>query len=695
MVKNARALPGSAIVQDSPPYPPASATGVEEKLQLARNLFSQGRSLPPGLVRPVILESWRRCQTYGLSFNRHSHQLLSPEELRRRLELRRTLCEVAEPIMDELHQFTTGSGFVSTLTEEEGYVLKIMGDDEIVRMVAEDNHMVEGCNRSEQVVGTNGIGTTLATGHPLQVFAGEHYYPLNAMWICSGAPIVDARGRTIAVFCLTGLREKVSFHTLGMAVAAAKAVSRQLTLQQALETVEKIRDQMGTIVETVPTGIMLLGREQKILQINDKTADLLLRPAPEILGRNFYDIFDRNSLDTGARKGQIDGRTVAVGQGRSRLYFSMDMRRTSHGEAVITLEKVEAHRRRVNQVIGATARFTFSDIIGRSPAITSAMAMARIAAENDSKVLLTGESGTGKELFAQAIHNAGPRRDGPFIAVNCGAIPRSLIESELFGYERGTFTGASDEGRAGKFELADGGTIFLDEIGDMPLDVQITLLRVLQNQEVCRLGGQTPLRVNVRIIAATNRNLLKAITENTFRRDLYYRLNVFSIHIPSLRERRGDVRLLADHFLGQYAHSAGKNIQGFSENAYRLLEGHDWRGNVRELENAVEQAIYMASEEIDIDDLNRLTYSFGDQTSPSPPKKPQLTPAEARPGRTPRLQPRVDRLTVEKSLISAGGNIKKAAALLGVSRRTMYRKLQLFGIDYDTIRAGRTRGGPA
>ena len=657
----------------------ALPTGEEKNLQLARELFQRGADPSPGLMRPVILDSWRRSRSYGLPFGHHSHRRLSLNALRRRRLQRRMLCAVAEPLMAELRQFTTGSGFVSILADEEGYVLKILGDEEITRQAAQDNLMVEGCCRHERVVGTNGIGTTLAMGQPLQVFAGEHYYALGASWICSGAPILDARGQVIAVFCLTGLREKVSFHTLGLAVAAAASISHQLALKLALETVEKIRTRLEAIVETVPTGVMLLGRNQEILHVNGKTAALLSQPTREIIGRRFQEIFGSEALDAAADGGGIDGRTITTGQGRRRISFAMDLRRTSHGESVVALEKVQAHHKRVNRVIGAAAHFTFADIVGRSPAMASALAMARIAAENDSKVLLTGESGTGKELFAQAIHNAGPRWDGPFIAVNCGALPRSLIESELFGYERGAFTGAHSEGRAGKFELADGGTIFLDEIGDMPLDVQVTLLRVLQSREVCRLGGKASFRVNVRIIAATNRNLLAAIDENTFRRDLYYRLNVFSIHIPSLRERSGgDVRLLADYFLGRYAQSAGRKIERFSEEAYKLLESHDWRGNVRELENAVEQAVYVAGGEvIGADCLSCLPPVTGGQKPPGRPAAPALFLSSP---------VRLDRPAVEKALAAVAGNVKKAAVLLGVSRRTMYRKLQLLGIDYDTFR---------
>jgi transcriptional regulator with PAS, ATPase and Fis domain len=648
----------------------------------------------------VILESWIRSRNYGLPFG---GRLIKPplqagelQEQRRRLPL----LEVAEPIMAELQKFTTGSGFISALADEEGCVVKLVGDKEMLRRAAEENHMLEGANRGERLVGTNGIGTALALGAPLEVFAGEHYYPLNARWVCSAAPIKDGQGRVIAVFCLTGLREKVSGHTLALTESTARAISRQMTLQQTLETVGKIRTQMKLIVETVPTGVMLLGRDQEILQINNRTAELLSKPAQEIIGRNFSDIFGRNTLDTDPGQDKIDGRTITAELGRRRLSLAMDMRRTGQGESVVTLEKAETRHKKLYRALGATAHFTFADIIGSSPAITSAVAMARIAAENDSKVLLTGESGTGKELFAQAIHNAGPRRDGPFIAVNCGALPRSLIESELFGYERGAFTGANSEGRAGKFELADGGTIFLDEIGDMPLDVQVTLLRALQNREVSRLGGKGAIRVDVRIIAATNRNLITAIAENTFRRDLYYRLNVFSIHVPSLRERSGDVRLLADYFLSQYALNAGKRLEGFSENAYRLLESQDWRGNVRELENNVEQAVYMANDgDIDVECLSRLVSGPGGGEEPFLPAaglgRPRPEPEDGY-ARFPAAAPaKPDRQAAEKALARAEGNVKRAAGFLGVSRRTMYRKLRLFGIDHQAFRPGRaSRGRP-
>ncbi|MDL2226222.1 sigma 54-interacting transcriptional regulator [Deltaproteobacteria bacterium OttesenSCG-928-M10] len=659
----------------------------EKKIWLAREQFQKGRPVDPDLVRPVILESWRRSYEYGLPFDKATKTVIPPEEVQRRVAERQDLCNVAWPVMEELHDFTTGSGFILTLTDEEGYVLKILGDDEIASWAAEENNMVEGCNRCERQVGTNGIGTALAIGKPIQVFAGEHYYPLSAKWICSGAPIFDSQGRTIAVFCLTGLRDMVSFHTLGLAVATAAAVSRQLAMQQALSTVRRMRNQMKEIVEAVPSGIMMLNREMDILQINNKAAKLLALPPADIIGRKFQDIFGADSLDPGLLSEEIDERIVTVDRGLGRQNFSLAARPAGNGEAVITFERMEVQHRRVNRVIGSTAHFTFDDIIGRSPAIQNAITLGKMASENNSKVLLYGESGTGKEMFAQAIHNAGPRRDGPFIAVNCGALPKSLIESELFGYERGAFTGASSSGYAGKFELAEGGTIFLDEIGDMPFDVQVTLLRVLQNKEVCRLGSTRPIKINVRIIAATNRNLLEAIADNTFRKDLYYRLNVFNILIPALWERSGDIRCLADYFLAKYAQVAGKDLQGFSDEAYAMLEKHEWRGNVRELENVVEQAIYVAAGNIiDTGCLGRLALT--DSLAPAPDHAPPADGAAAAPEPAAVFppHPKDDRGMVEKALLATSGNVQKAAALLGISRRTIYRKMELFAIDCEAIR---------
>ena len=252
---------------------------------------------------------------------------------------------------------------------------------------------------------------------------------------------------------------------------------------------------------------------------------------------------------------------------------------------------------------------TVDDIIGTSEKIMIAKKQALITARGNSTVLITGESGTGKEMFAKAIHYASSRCDNPFIMVNCGAIPENLLESELFGYEKGAFTGASEKGKAGKFELADGGTIFLDEIGDMPLHLQVKILHVLQNMRFERVGGSKSMIVDVRVIAATNKNLEKLIDEGKFREDLYYRLSVIPLSIPPLRERREDIKMLMYHFLRKYNTFMNRKITGFSPAVEELYLNHDWPGNVRELENAVEYGTNMAfGDTIDIDEVPARRY---------------------------------------------------------------------------------------
>jgi formate hydrogenlyase transcriptional activator len=249
----------------------------------------------------------------------------------------------------------------------------------------------------------------------------------------------------------------------------------------------------------------------------------------------------------------------------------------------------------------ASGRGVFSEIIGSSEAIQHVLTHVTRVAPTDCTVLITGESGTGKELIARAIHNHSARYGRPFIRVNCASLPTSLIASELFGYERGAFTGAVQR-RLGRFELANGGTIFLDEVGDIPHETQIALLRVLQEREIERVGGSRPVAVDVRVIAATNRNLKAAVDTGTFRLDLFYRLNVFPIRVPSLRERKEDIPTLAEHFIGHYASKAGMNVRPIGKKTLEMLEEYSWPGNIRELQNIIERAvIYCDGDRLEID----------------------------------------------------------------------------------------------
>jgi DNA-binding NtrC family response regulator len=314
-------------------------------------------------------------------------------------------------------------------------------------------------------------------------------------------------------------------------------------------------------------------------------------------------------------------------------------------------------------------RYRFENIIGQSGVMQEAFRAASSVVESEVTVLLSGESGTGKELFARAIHHHGKTRStGRFVPVNCTALPESLLESELFGHEKGAFTGAASR-RIGKFELADGGTVFLDEIGEMSQAIQAKILRVLQEREFERLGGNELVKVNIRLISATNKNLEEEVRRGRFREDLFYRISVFPIHLPPLRERREDIPLLAGHFLSRYAEREGKTLQGLSPETIRALLEYHWPGNVRELENVVERAVVIAQGPwIGLENMPSHIVSVGKQVPATPE------------GRLPVQIDRIEEEMLRKALLECEGNVSRAAKRLGIGRATIYRKARKFGL---------------
>ena len=313
-------------------------------------------------------------------------------------------------------------------------------------------------------------------------------------------------------------------------------------------------------------------------------------------------------------------------------------------------------------------KYRFENLVGESPDMLAAFKTIQQVAPSSSSLLVLGESGTGKELFAQALHQISPRKNKPFIKVACSALPETLLESELFGHEKGSFTGAAYT-RAGRFEMADGGTLFLDEIGDISPTVQIKLLRFLEEREFERVGGNRTFKVDVRIVAATHRDLLKKLAEGTFREDLYYRLNVIELHIPPLRERTGDIPILATHFLKRFADQNGKDIRGFSDEALALLLRHPWPGNVRELENAVERAVVLATEPI-----------LGPAYFPTLRRVADAADAPA--GKTSRVSipgstmAELEKEAILRTMEAVGGSTARAAELLQISARKIQYKLK-------------------
>ena len=347
-------------------------------------------------------------------------------------------------------------------------------------------------------------------------------------------------------------------------------------------------------------------------------------------------------------------------------------------ELTIVLRRALERRSLLRKVDQLEERVSFENIIGQSGAMQAVLRLVRKVVATDVTVLICGESGTGKELIAQAIHYNSPRRDKPFVRLNCVAIPDSLLESELFGHERGAFTGAVAR-KLGKFELANGGTIFLDEIGDMSLHTQAKILRVLQEREFERVGGSETIKIDVRIVAATNKNLARAVEEGSFREDLYYRLNVFSINLPPLRERKEDIPPLVEHFVRRNVVELGKPLVGFTAEAMNILLAYDWPGNVRELENYVQRAAVMAeSEFIGPECLPPHLLTF------KPKVQEEL---ELEPGRSlDEMLEGVERKLIRAALQRTGGVQSRAAKLLGITERSLWHRIKKLGIDVESIK---------
>ncbi len=334
-----------------------------------------------------------------------------------------------------------------------------------------------------------------------------------------------------------------------------------------------------------------------------------------------------------------------------------------------TVEKQLLKRRNTELEAQLDERYAFDKIIGRSEAMQAVFRVMRQVARTDVTVLVMGDSGTGKELVARAIHQNSPRRNAPFIALNCAALPEGLLESELFGHERGAFTGATNR-KIGHIENAQGGTLFLDEVGDMPLSTQVKMLRVLEQREIVRVGSSTPIPVDIRVLAATNKNLTEEVAERRFREDLYFRLKVVSIELPQLRERVVDIPFLVDAFLRELVEQHGTDVRGVSADVMRVLEAQPWPGNVRELRNVIENMVVTGSHEVL--QLSDLPTSVGGEPSVAPLK----TASGSLAGRT---AADVEREHISATLELVGGNRAKAARMMGIGERTLYRKIK----EYD------------
>ncbi|NLM03812.1 MAG: sigma 54-interacting transcriptional regulator [Clostridiales bacterium] len=436
------------------------------------------------------------------------------------------------------------------------------------------------------------------------------------------------------------------------------------------EKIDARNKELDAVIQNVHQGIICITSKGNVSQINAKAVELLglSKPIDELQGINLREIW-ANALilkSIEENKEYIDREEYFEGQDFKKGLLTT-VKLICQGDNLIgavgsftDLENIQrsAYKTRENHT-----GFSLNNLIGVSSKIMEVKERTKKVANYDSTVLITGESGTGKEVFARAIHDASQRADYPFIGINCSAIPESLLESELFGYEPGAFTGASKKGKAGKMELANKGTFFLDEIGDMPLFLQAKLLRVLQDKKVTRIGGLKPKELDIRIIAATNKDLRELIKKRMFREDLYYRLNVIPIALPPLRERLDDIPILAEYFLRIYNERFQKNIKGFTSEAMAFLMSYPWPGNVRELENIVEYGINFAENDyISIEDIKDRFENFIYTGTKSLKEMVQ------------EYEYQVINKYLEKFGNTDEGR-KKTSEILGISRATLYRKL--------------------
>lgn len=535
-------------------------------------------------MNSYIEASHERCRERGISTsNAYSMRMLDRKQLQERIEANKELVLCAEPYISHLYSFVKGTNFFAILTDSEGCILSVLGDEEILSESCRLK-MVPGAFMDEINIGTNAMSLALSEKRPVQVSGKEHFINAYHKWTCSAAPIKNCEGNIIGVLDLTGYSETVHPHTLGMVVAAANAIERIMEAEK-----------LNSVLEHSQRNICSL-------------------------------------------EGSIKGK-------ESAFY------------------EVNTSRKLASRILNGQAIYTFDKIISQNTRFKDIIEYAKKIADSRSTVLITGESGTGKEIFAQSIHNYSLRREGPFVAVNCGAIPATLIESELFGFEEGAFTGAKKGGNKGKFQLADGGTIFLDEIGEMPADMQIKLLRVIEEGVISRIGSSKQIPLNVRVIAATNKDLKSEIQKGNFRKDLYYRLNVLPVYLPPLRERREDIPLLVEYYMKKTSRKLNRKPVNITSDYMAYLKGYDWPGNIRELENVIELVVNTGTVQ--------MNQWYGENKIMDIKKaKCELLSLE-----------NIEKIHITNTLKEVNGNITMAAKILDIGRNTLYRKLEKYSID--------------
>ncbi|MCI8609560.1 MAG: sigma 54-interacting transcriptional regulator [Firmicutes bacterium] len=668
---------------------------IAERRMAHDNYILRGIEPPEHLIDPEIAESWKRSIGYGLDANRIEPVYLKAEELAGKMEECEDLLNAADPILEEFAAHFTSNLFTVDLYDKDLCLIKMYGHP--AELKKRPSYIMPGLIRTEQVCGTTSMSYALEKKQAAQLIGGEHFSNDMCENVCTAAPILF-EGDCVGLVNVVERQWEMDSRTLGTLASLAKLVEHNYEQQKLREELGKEASLNEGIIKSIPDGLMVISAAGVITKVNRACGKLLGMNRHDVEGMDIDDLFGvRNPFRPVIRLGipiRDQEISLEIAGGIKRFIGNVQpvMANNQVFQLVVTLRDMKSMHTIIKSVGGWNATYTFENILGSDPVFKQAVEFAEQTAMMDSTVLIEGESGTGKELFAQSIHNGGPFASGPFIAVNCAAIPMSLLESELFGYESGAFTGAKKNGQPGKFELAERGTLFLDEINSIPLDMQVKLLRVLQDKKITRIGGTNSIELHVKIIAASNENLWELVQRGEFRADLFYRLNVITIHIPPLSQHAGDIPLIARSIVERLSQSYDEEIQ-LTDTACKILMQYSWPGNVRELENVIERGFVNArlrkSAYIDTVDFDKML-NFGEEkpsgesmvvSQPSTNITP-LAGEQFLPGSTVMGDLHVaEREIIIRCLLKNKNNISATARELGMARNTLYQRIRKYGIE--------------
>ena len=631
-------------------------------------------------VPSALIASWQRSLESGVSpsaslapFAVHGDAV---DALRWR---HRELLAASDRLFAATADLFADSHSMLLLTNQDGVILKAAGDLRTLT-AGEKIHLTTGGDWREATAGTNGIGTALATGEPTYIHGSEHFCEGIKSWSCAAAPICEpGTGAIIGVLDISGPPSTYQINNLTLAITAARQIEMVLAEQSARQHMRLLAFCLQRLSSSDAAGMIAIDRRGRLVHTTGRV------PLPVGIGERFPGMNENSAVEDWARhlphglRAEWFSPVVVEGSTIGAMLVVPTIRPRPSGKR--TAERINAlgsgtgseGGRETGNEAGSEAdpqRNCFAQILGQSAVMLAAVNRGRQLARRRVPVLIEGETGVGKELFARAIHGE-ERGGGAFVAYNCGAASKELIGSELFGHVHGAFTGATAEGRPGRFELAHGGTLCLDEIGELPLELQPVLLRALEEGVVYRLGDTQPRHVDVRLLAMTNRNLHDEVKSGRFRGDLYYRISVTRIRIPPLRERDIDIDLLVDHFNRRLALRHAVVPRRLNPDVMAVLRAYSWPGNVREMRNIIENLLLTSrDEEIGLDELPAELLDETASVSTAEPELLQTTSLEE-----------TERAAISRAVHGAHGNLAQAARSLGVSRSTLYRKLEIYQLE--------------